>query len=486
MRKRTRAARAYTSPASWRSRISSHEAFAHDSIESLGYDWERVAHPDLQPRPPFKVYLPTSVDDVVRAVQEARSLGERLVVRSRGHSSNDLVVAEGGAVILLQGLDRVLEVDEERLTATVQAGCVSAEVDDLLAERGLGLPVVGDHADITVGGFASVGGINAASHRHGMFVDNVLRLEYVDWNGDVNTCERGDPEFNRLLGGLGRWGVITSLTLRIERADKYGTILRNVQRHYRSFDRFVAESGRLLLEPPPEALYERGFWLDLPRRGGGSIGLGQFSVFTETEQTGWARLRDTLAHGYLHGLGYAAGRLPRRLDELGKILGTLGILFSPRYGSVKNVEYFAEKILDSTVGDPVRMFVVLLPLDVYGATFHEFWHLMIGYRERFGCFTYISVYVKGIDSAYLAAAGRAGRFAEVVFYVGIERKRLTADLTDRLVSELDDLCIRHGALRYMHSKTVKDPERVRLIDPNAYWTDGAAQPEASDRTAGRD
>jgi hypothetical protein len=26
----------------------------------------------------------------------------------------------------------------------------------------------------------------------------------------------------------------------------------------------------------------------------------------------------------------------------------------------------------------------------------------------------------------------------------------------------------------MHSRTVKDPERVRMIDPNAYWTAGAA------------
>ncbi|MGZ4335627.1 MAG: FAD-binding protein [Gaiellaceae bacterium] len=468
----------YTSRRSWRSGISSHERFTHDSIESLGHDWERVAHPDRPGRPPFKVYIATSVDDVVRAVREARELGERLTLRSKGHSSNDLVVAEGGAVLLLQGLNRVLDVDEEGLTATVQAGCISAEVDDLLAPLGLGLPVVGDHADITVGGFASVGGINAASHRHGMFVDNVLGLEYVDWEGEVHTCGPGDPALNRLLGGLGRWGVITSLTVRIERAAKYGTVLRNRQRHFRSLDRFVAETGSLLREPPPGALYERGLWLDLPKKRGGSIALGQFSVFEATRQSGWKRLRDRLSYGYLHRLGYVAGRLPSKIDELVKILGTLGILFGPRYGRVKNIEYFAEKILDSTVGDPMRMFVVLLPLDTYPETFRDFWSLMIGYRERHGCFTFVSVYLKSIASPYLAAAGRDGRFAEFLFYVGVEGERLTPELTEELVSELDDLCIRHGALRYMHSKTVKDPERVRLIDPNAYWTAGTAEAAA--------
>jgi len=34
---------------------------------------------------------------------------------------------------------------------------------------------------------------------------------------------------------------------------------------------------------------------------------------------------------------------------------------------------------------------------------------------------------------------------------------------------MDDLCIEHGAFRYMHTKTVKDPQRRRLIDPNAAY-----------------
>jgi hypothetical protein len=466
----------FTSSASWRSRISSHERFTHDSIESLGYDWERVADPELRARLPFKVYLPSTTEEIVRAVKEARELGERIVVRSKGHSSNDLVVVEGGTLMLMQRMNRVLEVDEEALTATVQAGAISAEVDDLLAERGFGLPVVGDHADITVGGFASVGGINAASHRHGLFVDNILGLEYVDWRGEVVTCspEERPDDFYRVLTGLGRWGVIATMTLRIEPADKYGTVLRNEQRHFRSLDSFIAESGRLLLEPPAHALYERGLWLDLPKKRGGSLALGQFSVYRETRQSAHARFRDRWSYGYLHRLGYVAGRLPRKLDLLVKYLGTLGVVYGPRYGRVKNVEYFAEKILDSTVGDPMRMFVVLLPLDTYTETFRDFWNLMIGFRERHKCFTFVSVYLKSIHSPYLARAGRDGRFAEFLFYVGIEPERLTPELTDELVSDLDDLCIRHGALRYMHSRTVKDPERVRMIDPNAYWTAGAA------------
>ena len=35
------------------------------------------------------------------------------------------------------------------------------------------------------------------------------------------------------------------------------------------------------------------------------------------------------------------------------------------------------------------------------------------------------------------------------------------------MSQVDDLCIEHGAFRYMHSKTVKDPERRRQLDLNS-------------------
>jgi hypothetical protein len=52
----------------WRRHIDSHEAFSHDSIEHLGYDWSRVGDPGIVPKPPFKLYLPRGTEDVLRAV----------------------------------------------------------------------------------------------------------------------------------------------------------------------------------------------------------------------------------------------------------------------------------------------------------------------------------------------------------------------------------------------------------------------------------
>lgn len=451
--------------AGWKKRINSHETFTHDSIDSLGYDWERVANPSIAPKFPRKIYLPQTTEDIVHAVREARTLGERLAIRSKGHSSNDLVLTDGGSMLLTEKLNRVLEVDEENMTATVQAGAVSAQVDDLLAERGLGLPIIGDHNHITVGGFASVGGISPASHRFGLFVDTVQRLEYVTWEGELVRCSRTEhPEhFHRVLTGLGRHGVIATLTVRLIRVDKYGTVLKNHQHHYSNVDRFVAGSAKAIRNPG-EALMERGVWVDF-----GRLGMGQFSAYHPTRQSVYARLRDTVSYNGLHALGAVAGRLPRAVDRVLKYVGMTGVLFSPRFATMKNVEFFTDKILDSTVGDPTRMFIVLAPLSRYEVLFRDSYRLMREFRQQHKCFTFVSVYVKSIRSPYLAQGRADDSFCELMFYCGIDRAGMDEAVLEDLATRLDDICIDNNGFRYMHSRTSKDPVRRAKVDPNEHY-----------------
>lgn len=448
-----------------RYQYTSHETFSHDSIDSLGYDWERIAQPGIAPRFPFKVYLPRSTDDVVRAVREGRQLGQRLRVRSKGHSSNGLVLEEGGCILCTEKLNAILEVDEDTPSVTVQSGAVLADIDAALAPRGLGLPIIGDHNHITAGGFASVGGISPASHRHGMFVDTVRSLELVTWEGELVRCGRAErPElFHRALAGLGRDGVIATLTVDLVRVDKWHDLVRNDMTLFRNVDRFIEESHRTISEPG-DLLYERGVWADL--RG---LRIGQFSRYAATPPTWYARFRNRLAYGYLHALGYWAGRLPHALDMLVKYLGIVGVIWSPRYATMKNVEFFTDKILDSTVGDPTRMLIVLAPRSRYPQLFRAMYDMCVDARARTGCFTMVSLYVKAIRSAYLAQGRAEDAFCELMLYLGIDPQRMTDAILDDLVARLDALCIEHGAFRYMHTRTGTDPDIRMRVDPNAFY-----------------
>jgi hypothetical protein len=453
---------------SWRMRITSHETFDHDSIDSLGYDWSRIGHPDIAPKFPLKIYLPRSTDDLVKIVREAKQLGETLMIRSKGHSSNDLVLKEGGAVVVTEKLNQIIEIDEDAMTATVQSGAISAQVDDFLATKGLGFPIIGDHNHITVGGFASVGGISPASHRFGLFIDTIERLEYVNWDGEVIRCSRTEKpdHFFKVLAGWGQHGIIATITVNIIKIDKYGTVLENEQSRYRDVEAFIAGSKKFI-EDPGDSLYERGVWIDfkLPKR---RLTVGQFSAYYETPQSRLHKVRNRASYGYLHRIGYMAGRLPPGADRTLKYVGTMGVIFSPKFATIKNIEFFTDKILDSTVGDPTRMFIVLAPLHAYEDLFRDSFNLMVDYRERTGCFTFVSVYVKCITSDYLSQGSDQKRFCELMFYMGINNKNMTEELLEEVTSDFDDITIKHGGFRYMHSKTVKD-SRLAKIDPNAYY-----------------
>jgi FAD/FMN-containing dehydrogenase len=459
--------------AAWRRQINSHEAFTHDSLDSLGYDWSRVADPAVSPRFPLKIYLPRTTEDVVRVLKEAKQLGETLVVRSKGHSSNDLVLAEGGAVLVTEKLFGSIALDEAAMTVTVQGGQISAELDEWLAARGLGLPIIGDHNHITVGGFASVGGISAASHRHGLFVDNVVALELVDWDGNVHPCSRTErPElFHAVLLGLGRLGVIATLTLEVMQAEKYTTYWQNDQEHFRSLEAFLGATEPLVKEPPEDANMMRGLYADLPLHGGKRFGLGQLSIYRDTDASTYTRTRNAMAYGPLHRIGWLAGRLPREVDKALKMAGFASVLFSPKYATVKNVESFSDKVLDATVGEPTRYLVALPPVDQYAALSRRLFELLVGYRERHQCLTFVALYVKGIRSAYLGHGDADARFCEVLFDVGIDPEKMTDDVLDALVEEFDDICVEHGSWRYMHSRTTQDPEKRRAVDPNTYYAE---------------
>ena len=249
--------------------------------------------------------------------------------------------------------------------------------------------------------------------------------------------------------------------------DKRHTILKNVRTITRNLDAFLRESRRLIADPG-DAMMERGLWVDYPV-GPRSFRVGQFSAYHDPSDSAYRRIRNRLAYGYLHFLGRIAGRLPwARLERLVKLLGTLGIIISPRYASIGNVESFTDKVVDSTVGDPTRMLIVLAPMEHYDALFRDLYSLCEELRRRAGCFTFISFYVKGIRSKYLSGLTDQSTFCELTLYLGVVPEKLAPEM-DGLVRRIDEMTAARLAFRYMHTKTVSEPILRAKIDPNTRY-----------------
>jgi glycolate oxidase len=107
-----------------------------EDLLTFGYD----ATPEIQHLPDVVVF-PTATEQVIALVKFAREEGLPIVPRGSGTGlSGGSVAVNGGIVLCLTRLNKILEIDEENLTATAQAGVVTLDFFDALSAKGLFYP----------------------------------------------------------------------------------------------------------------------------------------------------------------------------------------------------------------------------------------------------------------------------------------------------------------------------------------------------------
>lgn len=182
---------------------------------------------------PLAVLRPGTVAQVQAVVLEAARQGVALFARGGGMSYTDAYLPdrERSVVVDLSRLNRVREIAEADLHATVEAGCTWAALDKALAPRGLRSvfwgPMSGQRS--TIGGAMSQGAVTFGSGRHGPSGTAALGFEVVLGDGRLlrtgSAGQRGRSPFFRHYGpdltGLfaadsGALGIKTAVTLQLE------------------------------------------------------------------------------------------------------------------------------------------------------------------------------------------------------------------------------------------------------------------------------
>jgi decaprenylphospho-beta-D-ribofuranose 2-oxidase len=172
--------------------------------------WGRTA------RSSCRVLAPRNACEILDALTSAGAGG--VIARGAGRSYGDAAQNDGGTVLDLTGLDRIVSIDAEKLLATAQAGATIGQLLARLAAERLTLPVVPGTAHVTLGG-AIASDIHGKNHHHdGGFARHVASLSLCTPAGEVvELSPDSDPElFYATLGGMGLTGVVVEASVRVE------------------------------------------------------------------------------------------------------------------------------------------------------------------------------------------------------------------------------------------------------------------------------
>jgi D-lactate dehydrogenase (cytochrome) len=174
------------------------------------------------PLPPDAVVYVHTTEEAAALVQMAMQFRVPLIPFGVGSSlEGHLLALEGGISVDLSQMNRVLAVNAEDLTVTVQAGVTRKQLNNEIKDSGLFFPI-DPGADATLGGMAATGASGTNAVRYGTMRENVLSMTVVTGEGKiVRTARRAKKssagyDLTRLfIGSEGTLGIITEVTLKL-------------------------------------------------------------------------------------------------------------------------------------------------------------------------------------------------------------------------------------------------------------------------------
>lgn len=187
------------------------EKYSHDETEDLVYYPEVVARPQT----------PEEVSALMKLCSESM-----IPVTPRGAGtglSGGALAIKGGLLIAMERFNKVLEIDEANLQATVEPGVITEEFMNRAAVKGLLYPVdPASKGSCFIGGNVSHGSGGPRVVKYGTIREYVLNLQVVLPSGEIiwtgaNTLKyaSGYNLTQLFIGSEGTLGIITKIVVKL-------------------------------------------------------------------------------------------------------------------------------------------------------------------------------------------------------------------------------------------------------------------------------
>ena len=164
-----------------------------------------------------------SVEDLQRIVTDPERYPSPVRAKGSHHSTTRCVVAEGGTVCDMMDLNRIIEIDKDAKTITMEAGCLWIDAAKALEKEGLQFYTNLELGNLTAGSGAT-GGTKDASYfdndewEFGQVCSYCVGMKTVQPDGSIReVTEENDPELLAAMRtGYGMLGIAYEVTFRVK------------------------------------------------------------------------------------------------------------------------------------------------------------------------------------------------------------------------------------------------------------------------------
>ena len=191
-----------------------------DILETFSTD-ESVYRADGRP---LALVRAQSVDDVVATMRFAHEHGIPVVPQgARSGLSGGACAVDGGILLSVRNMDRILEIDEENKTVTVEPGIINKDLKDALKKKELAYPPdPGSYAMCSIGGNIATNAGGMCCVKYGVTREYVREITVVLADGTVTRLGHrtvkgvaGLDLTALFTGSEGTLGVIVEATLKL-------------------------------------------------------------------------------------------------------------------------------------------------------------------------------------------------------------------------------------------------------------------------------
>ncbi|MFZ5433837.1 MAG: FAD-binding oxidoreductase [Calditrichota bacterium] len=180
--------------------------------------------------PPQVVVRPQTTEEIQEIVRLAEAEHMAIVPRGGGTGlSGGALATQGGIVLSLERMNRIIEIDESNFFAVVEPGVITQHLHEAVEEKGLFYPPdPASRGSCTIGGNIAENAGGPRALKYGVTKDYVHGLKAVVAGGDVvkfgGKLLKDVAGYNMVqlfLGSEGTLGIVTEITLKLIPLPRY-------------------------------------------------------------------------------------------------------------------------------------------------------------------------------------------------------------------------------------------------------------------------